>query len=137
MREWEEEISRWLAGSTYAPAREAELVKELTKQLDDCYEKLISQGVTEREAYRATVAELFAGRLSKRARLIRQLRVSSEPVFVAKQSKNIFRDLSQNLRYGVRMLVKKPGFAATAVLTVALGIGATTAIFSVVYATLF
>src|ERR1043165_4396389 len=42
--------------------------------------------------------------------------------------------LRQNLSFGLRTLVKNKGFTVTAVLTLALGIGATTAIFSVVYA---
>jgi putative ABC transport system permease protein len=54
----------------------------------------------------------------------------------AEQGLPLLENLAQDLRFALRMLMKAPGFAAVTILTMAIGIGATTAIFSLVNATL-
>src|SRR5262249_17701143 len=137
MREWDEEISQWLMRMKPAPAREARLVSEARRRLDDYYRTLLSQGAPEQEAYRETLAALNDGSLLAPSIWRNERLWDAAPVVFGRGRRNMLGGLWRNLRYGLRTLVKAPNFTLIAVLTLGLGIGATTAIFSVVYATLF
>ncbi len=133
MPDWKTEIENRLKAIPRGRAMDPDIIQEFAQHLEDRYHELLSSGLEEHAARTTVLAELqnlerVPPQLpsSKRERSPQ----SAEPG--TPSSGSLLADLGRDLRYGWRMIRRSPAFMLFAVLSLGLGIGANTTVFTII-----
>ncbi len=133
MRDWRSLVRQRLTPLRLMPAVESDLTEELAQHLEDHYRELCSGGATDESAYQKTLTELD-DMYRLQADLKRKQRMPKLDAVPAGDANlgNLLSDLWRDLRYAVRTMRRTPVFVLFVVLTLAVGIGANTTVFTVI-----
>jgi putative ABC transport system permease protein len=128
---WRHYVRSHLPPLEVSAERETEIVEELAVQLDTTYERARARGASDEEARRLAISEVPDWTAFARTIGTIEPRYIQPPAFGA-GSGGPMTGLLQDLRYAIRALRRAPGFAAVSIITLALGIAATTIVYSIV-----
>src|SRR5258708_1570721 len=129
---WKLEIKKHLAGLNLTASRECEIIEELSQHLEDRYQEMLASGISCNEACHASLTEIANSQLLARELRRIESNINIEPVVFGVRRRNMLEAIWQDITFAIRMLCKNVGFTTVAVISLALGIGANTAIFQLI-----